>query len=207
MSLTRCISLLHEAEAFRGTTPQREQDYAQRCQPNSPRVHRRRRCARNRPWIDRSCGRASEPRRTCGCDDACAGDRCLSGTSEADQRRPAERRIRRGRTRRRAGGPARCTAGLTTSTASPTSRPCWPPGLSRDRAVSARLRTTRFLSAATRTQRPTLGDRSGHHRARWMRSRSRRQIVGGFDWGARTANIMAALWPERVSAWSRSAVI
>ena len=24
-------------------------------------------------------------------------------------------------------------------------------------------------------------------------------IVGGFDWGARTANIMAALWPDRVS--------
>jgi pimeloyl-ACP methyl ester carboxylesterase len=26
----------------------------------------------------------------------------------------------------------------------------------------------------------------------------RNAIVGGFDWGARTANIMAALWPERV---------
>lgn len=25
-------------------------------------------------------------------------------------------------------------------------------------------------------------------------------IIGGFDWGARTADIMAALWPERVSA-------
>jgi pimeloyl-ACP methyl ester carboxylesterase len=25
-------------------------------------------------------------------------------------------------------------------------------------------------------------------------------IIGGFDWGARTANIMAALWPERVKA-------
>jgi pimeloyl-ACP methyl ester carboxylesterase len=25
-------------------------------------------------------------------------------------------------------------------------------------------------------------------------------IVGGFDWGARTANVMAALWPERCSA-------
>jgi len=24
-----------------------------------------------------------------------------------------------------------------------------------------------------------------------------RAIVGGFDWGARTANVMAALWPER----------
>ena len=27
-----------------------------------------------------------------------------------------------------------------------------------------------------------------------------RAIVGGFDWGARTANIMAALWPERCKA-------
>ena len=25
-------------------------------------------------------------------------------------------------------------------------------------------------------------------------------VVGGFDWGARTANIMAALWPQRVTA-------
>ena len=25
-------------------------------------------------------------------------------------------------------------------------------------------------------------------------------VVGGFDWGARTANIMAALWPERCKA-------
>ena len=25
-------------------------------------------------------------------------------------------------------------------------------------------------------------------------------IVGGFDWGARTANVMAALWPERCRA-------
>jgi pimeloyl-ACP methyl ester carboxylesterase len=25
-------------------------------------------------------------------------------------------------------------------------------------------------------------------------------IIGGFDWGARTANIMAALWPKRCKA-------
>jgi pimeloyl-ACP methyl ester carboxylesterase len=30
--------------------------------------------------------------------------------------------------------------------------------------------------------------------------RIRRAIVGGFDWGARTADIMAALWPERCKA-------
>ncbi|HYY57948.1 MAG TPA: alpha/beta hydrolase [Pyrinomonadaceae bacterium] len=28
----------------------------------------------------------------------------------------------------------------------------------------------------------------------------KRAIIGGFDWGARTANIMAALWPERCKA-------
>src|SRR6185312_13069087 len=27
-----------------------------------------------------------------------------------------------------------------------------------------------------------------------------RATVGGYDWGARTANIMAALWPERCKA-------
>ena len=25
-------------------------------------------------------------------------------------------------------------------------------------------------------------------------------VIGGFDWGARTADIMAALWPERCKA-------
>ena len=25
-------------------------------------------------------------------------------------------------------------------------------------------------------------------------------VIAGFDWGARTANIMAALWPERCKA-------
>ena len=33
-----------------------------------------------------------------------------------------------------------------------------------------------------------------------MRSRSRRRLIAGFDWGARTANIIAALWPERCKA-------
>jgi pimeloyl-ACP methyl ester carboxylesterase len=56
--------------------------------------------------------------------------------------------------------------------------------------------TTRFLSAATfrNGQQAALGvdvvalmDALGIERA----------IIAGFDWGARTANIMAALWPER----------
>lgn len=31
-------------------------------------------------------------------------------------------------------------------------------------------------------------------------------IIGGFDWGARTADIIAALWPERCSARSRERI-
>ncbi|MBO9708798.1 MAG: alpha/beta hydrolase [Caulobacter sp.] len=59
--------------------------------------------------------------------------------------------------------------------------------------------TTRFLSAATRrnAQQAALAvdgialmDALGIKRA----------IVAGFDWGARTADIMAALWPERCKA-------
>jgi pimeloyl-ACP methyl ester carboxylesterase len=59
--------------------------------------------------------------------------------------------------------------------------------------------TTRFLSEATpRTgQQAVLGvdaialmDALGIHRA----------IIGGFDWGARTANVVAALWPDRCKA-------
>src|ERR1700738_1027957 len=30
--------------------------------------------------------------------------------------------------------------------------------------------------------------------------RIEKAVIGGFDWGARTANIMAALWPERTDA-------
>ena len=33
-----------------------------------------------------------------------------------------------------------------------------------------------------------------------MRSGSRRRSIAGCDWGARTANIVAALWPERCKA-------
>ena len=59
--------------------------------------------------------------------------------------------------------------------------------------------TTRFLSEATpRTgQQAVLGvdaialmDALGIHGA----------IIGGFDWGARTANVVAALWPDRCKA-------
>jgi pimeloyl-ACP methyl ester carboxylesterase len=59
--------------------------------------------------------------------------------------------------------------------------------------------TTRFLSEATprNGQQSALGgdaialmDALGIHGA----------IIGGFDWGARTANVVAALWPDRCKA-------
>src|SRR4051794_14476405 len=59
--------------------------------------------------------------------------------------------------------------------------------------------TTRFLSDATlrNGQQSVLGvdvialmDALGIHEA----------IIGGFDWGARTANVVAALWPDRCKA-------
>lgn len=59
--------------------------------------------------------------------------------------------------------------------------------------------TTRFLSADTR--------RNGQQSAlavdiiAFMDAlKIEKAIIGGFDWGARTANIIAALWPERCKA-------
>jgi pimeloyl-ACP methyl ester carboxylesterase len=59
--------------------------------------------------------------------------------------------------------------------------------------------TTRFLSAATA--------RNGQQSvvafdviALMDALKIERAVIGGFDWGARTANIVAALWPERCKA-------
>lgn len=57
--------------------------------------------------------------------------------------------------------------------------------------------TTRFLSAAT----PRNGQQSvvAVDIINFMDAlHIKKAVVGGFDWGARTADIMAALWPERV---------
>jgi pimeloyl-ACP methyl ester carboxylesterase len=59
--------------------------------------------------------------------------------------------------------------------------------------------TTRFLSEATpRNGQPSA--MASDITALMDALKIERAIVAGFDWGARTANIMAALWPERVSA-------
>jgi len=66
--------------------------------------------------------------------------------------------------------------------------------------VRARLRgygTTRFLSDATlrNGQQAALGQ---DIIALMDALRIENATIAGFDWGARTADVMAALWPERV---------
>ena len=59
--------------------------------------------------------------------------------------------------------------------------------------------TTRFLSGDTvRNGQPSAI--AADMAALMDALKIKRAVVGGFDWGARTANIMAALWPERVKA-------
>src|SRR5690349_18084900 len=58
---------------------------------------------------------------------------------------------------------------------------------------------TRFLSADT----PRNGQQSAlaHDAIDLMDAlRIDKAVVAGFDWGARTANVLAALWPERCKA-------
>ena len=93
-----------------------------------------------------------------------------------------------------------CTAGLMTFIAMSMSRRC-----SRRlaiRVIVPYLRgygTTRFLSSAT----PRNGQPSAiavDMIALMDALKIEKAIVAGCDWGARTANIMAALWPERCKA-------
>jgi pimeloyl-ACP methyl ester carboxylesterase len=59
--------------------------------------------------------------------------------------------------------------------------------------------TTRFLSGASiRNGQPSA--LAADMIALMDALKIEKAVVGGFDWGARTANIMAALWPRRVSA-------
>lgn len=59
--------------------------------------------------------------------------------------------------------------------------------------------TTRFLSAETpRNGQPAVLAMDIIHLMDALKIE--KAILGGFDWGARTANIVAALWPERVRA-------
>jgi pimeloyl-ACP methyl ester carboxylesterase len=69
-------------------------------------------------------------------------------------------------------------------------------GLSGDRSVSERICTTRFLSRETlRNGQPSVV--AVDIIALMDVLKIQKAIVGGFDWGGRTADIMAVLWPER----------
>ena len=72
-------------------------------------------------------------------------------------------------------------------------------GLPGDRAVSAWLRHDPFLSASTpRNGQPSAMAADIVH---LMDALNIRQAdLAGFDWGARTADIVAALWPQRVKS-------
>jgi pimeloyl-ACP methyl ester carboxylesterase len=59
--------------------------------------------------------------------------------------------------------------------------------------------TTRFLSSDAVRQRSTVGARRGSQ-GLLDALKIEKPILAGFDWGARTANIFAALWPERTKA-------
>ena len=89
------------------------------------------------------------------------------------------------------------TAGHTTSTATPTSRRCSPTratgSSSRTSVATAPPGSARRRRSGTASRRPWPSTRSPC----WTRWGSRPPIFGGFDWGARTAAIVAALWPER----------
>ena len=91
-----------------------------------------------------------------------------------------------------------CTAGPTTFTASPRSLHPGLSGISGHRSLSARLRNDGFFERDAE-KRPTGSRRRRCDRAHG-RAQNREGVLGGFDWGARTADIVAALWPERCKA-------
>ena len=68
-----------------------------------------------------------------------------------------------------------------------------------DRALLARVRLHSFLSDATlRNAQPSAV--ASDAIALMDALKIEKAILAGFDWGARTANIIAALWPERCKA-------
>ena len=60
--------------------------------------------------------------------------------------------------------------------------------------------TTRFLSDDTSRNGQQAALAVRHHRLMDALGHRARRSLGGFDWGARTADIVAALWPERCKA-------
>ena len=72
--------------------------------------------------------------------------------------------------------------------------------LSRDRALSARLRCDALPFERRRFRNGQPSALAVDVIAFMDALKIEKAILAGFDWGARTANIVAALWPERVKA-------
>ena len=69
-------------------------------------------------------------------------------------------------------------------------------GIPGDRAVPARKRDLALSLRQDVPQRPAIGGGPRRDQADG-RARDQKAILGGFDWGSRTVDIVAALWPER----------
>ena len=118
--------------------------------------------------------------------------------AEADRRRPAERRIRRGRAGRRARRRSCCTAGPTTSHSFVDVTPMLAAQrLPGDRPLSAGLRDDAFPARADTFRNGQPSAVALDIIALMDALKIETASLAGFDWGARTADIIAALWPQR----------
>ena len=93
-----------------------------------------------------------------------------------------------------------CTAGLTTYRLRRCCAVAGAPG-SGDRPYLRGYGTTRYSQRYV-PQRPTVGARR-RLIALMDALRVEKAVFAGFDWGARTADIVAALWPNASTRWSR----
>ena len=132
---------------------------------------------------------AASPRRT----PACAH---VVRVAQADRRRRAQRRVRRGRPGRRSAG--RPAARLALRHPQLRRR-----GTAAGRAGIPGARARTCAATAPRGSCPADTVRNGQQAAlatdviAFMDAlKIDRAILGGFDWGARTADIVAALWPR-----------
>jgi Xaa-Pro aminopeptidase len=98
-----------------------------------------------------------------------------------------------------------CMAGRMTSTASLMSRRCWPPEATACSChmcgAAAPRRFCRARRIATANRRQLAVDVIAFMDA----LKIEKAVIGGFDWGGTTADVIAANWPQRCKAWSRLA--
>ena len=120
--------------------------------------------------------------------------------AEADRRRPAECRLRRSRPRRRSRGHSAARLALRHSQLRRCRAVAGVGRLSGDRPLSARLRHDALSFRATRSATASQSVVAVDIIALMDALKIEKAILAGFDWGARTADIIAALWPERCKA-------